>query len=165
MRLAGLENAVTVVGAARDPAFFSATAMFVTEAIALRGGGAARHGARLPLLPAAVCEAMLEPLSCRRGASITLAPPIRTMPTATSTRLSKSLAALNVAHFRAAMTVAQSSCYSIRFAIIKRAEAVGAMLRAETIFDSACIASSSRAIPSCPVHFAKPPCLNNIAAA
>ena len=100
--LAGLEKAVTLVGAARDPAFFFAAAVFVTEALALREGGAARHGARLPLLPAAVCDAMLEPLCCRGGASINLAPAIRTMLSATTTSLSTSLAALNVAYFRAA---------------------------------------------------------------
>ena len=98
MLWAGLEKAVTLVGAACDLAFIF-TAMFVTETLAIRGGGAARHGARPPLLPAAVCDAMLEPLCCRGGASINLAPTIGTMPNATATSLSTSLAALNVAYF------------------------------------------------------------------
>ena len=167
VRLAGLEKAVHFVGAACDLAFTIAAAMFAAEAFTSRGGGAARHGARLLLLPAAVCDAMLEPLSCRGGASINLAPAIRTVPSAPAAGMSKSLAALNVAHFGAAtaMSHTQSSCFSIRFAIVKRAEAVGAMLRAEPIFDSTCIAPSSNANPSCPVRKAKPPCNNNIAAA
>ena len=140
VRLAGLEKAVTLVGAACDLAFLTATmaTMFPTEALRLRRGGAARHGARLPLLPAAVCGAMREPLSCRGRASINFAPSIRTMPDATATGSSKSLAALNVAHFgpATAMPATQSSCFSIRFAIVKRAEAVGAMLNAQAIFDS-----------------------------
>ena len=108
--LAGLEKAVTLVGAACDLALITA-AVFTTEAFAIRRGGAARHGARLPLLPAAVFEAMLEPLSCRGGASINLAPAMRTMSSATSTSISASFAALDIAHFRAAtaMTETQSS--------------------------------------------------------
>jgi len=111
VRLAGLEKAVHLVGAACDLAFLFATAMFKAEAFAMRGGGAARHGARLPLLPAAVCDAMLKPWCCRGGASINLAPSMRTMPGATTTCLSKRLAALNVAHFgpAAAMPATQSS--------------------------------------------------------
>ena len=113
MRLAGLEKAVTLAGAASDPAFIFTTAVFDAEAFAIRGGGAARHGAQLlfPLLPAAVYDAMLESLSCRGGASLYLAPPIRTMPFATAACNSKRLAALNVANFRAAaaMPVTQSS--------------------------------------------------------
>ena len=158
--LAGLEKAVTLVGAASDLAFTIATAVFAAEALAFRGGGAARHGARLPLLllPAAVCDAMLEPCSCWGGASINLAPPVRTMPSATATGMSKSLAAFNVAHFRAAtaMPATQTSCFSIRFAIVKRAEALRTMLLAQPIFNSACIASIHRAKPSCPVRKAEP---------
>ena len=166
VRPAGLEKAVDLVLAACDPAFFFAAAMFAAEAFTSRGGGAARHGARLPLLPAAVCDAVLEPLSCRGGASINLAPAIRTVPSAPAAGMSKSLAALNVAHFGAAtaMPATQSSCYRIRFAIVKRAEAVGAMLRAEAVFNGTCIAPISRAKPFCPVRIAKPPCNNNIAA-
>ena len=136
VRLAGLEKAVHPVGAACDLAFLFATAMFKAEAFAMRGGGAARHGARLPLLPAAVCGAMLEPLSCRGGASINLAPPKGAMPSATAACNSTSLATLNVAHFGAAMTATQSSCFSSSRAIVKRAEAVGTVLFAQPIFDS-----------------------------
>ena len=135
---AGLEKAVTVVCASCDMAFITAAAMFDAEALALRRGGAGRHGARLPLLPTAVCDAMLEPLCCRGGASINLAPAMRAMPSATATCLGTSLAALNVAHFGAAATMpaTQSSCYRIRFAIVKRAEAVGAVLFTQAVFDS-----------------------------
>ena len=165
VRLTGLEKAVAFAGAACDLAFIFATAMFAAEAFAVGSGGAARHGARFLLLPATVCGAMLEPLSCRGGASINLAPAMRTMPSALSTCLSKRLATLNVAHFLAtAMPATQSSCFSIRFAIVKRAEAVGAMLRAQPIFESACTAPSSRAKPSCPVRKAEPTCNNTIAA-
>ena len=108
---AGLEKAVHLVGAASNLAFTIAAAMFAVEAFASRGGGAARHGARPLLLPAAVCGAMLEPLCCRGGASITLAPPKGAMPSATAASKSTSLAALNVAHFgpAAAMSGTQSS--------------------------------------------------------
>eukprot|EP00729_Bicosta_minor_P032723 gene32723-biopygen30523 len=163
---ARLKEAVHLVGAACDPTFIFAAAMFDAEAFASRGGGAARHGARLLLLPTAVFEAMLEPSCCRGGASIYLAPPIRTMPTATATCLGTSLAALDIAHFSAstAMSATQSSCVSSSRAIVKRAEAFGTMLRTQAIFPSACIAPSSRAKSPCPVHKAKSPCNNSIAA-
>ena len=109
VRLAGLEKAVTFVDTASDLAFIFAAAMFATEAFATRGGGTVRHGARLPLLPAVVCDALLEPLRCWGGASINRAPSKGTMPSATTTSLSRHLAALNVAHFRAAMPATQSS--------------------------------------------------------
>ena len=165
--LAGLEKAVTLVGAASNLAFTIAAAMFAAEAFASRGGGAARHGARLLLLPAAVCDAMLEPCSCWSGASIILAPPKGTMPSAPAACMSKSLAALNVAHFSAAaaMPVTQSSCVSSSRAIVKQADLFGAMLLAQAVFDSTCIAPSSRANPSCAVRTAEPPCNNTIAAA
>ena len=102
---AGLEKAVTLAGAACDPAFIIAAAVFATEALAARGGGAARHGARLLHLPTAVCVAMLGSLCCRGGASLTLAPSIRTVPDATAACFSKRLAAVNVAHFGAASTM------------------------------------------------------------
>ena len=166
--LAGLERAIHLVGAACDPTFLSsiATAMFVTEPLALRDGDAARHGARLLLLPATVCDAMLEPLSCRGGASITLAPPKGTMPSAPVACFSKSLAALDVAHFglAAAMPDTQSSCVSSSITIVKRADLFGAMLIAQAIFDSACIAPICRAKSQCSVLLAKPPCKSNIAA-
>ena len=94
VRLADLEKAVHLVGAANDPAFIFATAMFDTKTLAVRSGDAARYGARLLLLPTAA--------GCRGGASINFAPAVRTMPDATATCLGTSLAALNVAHFEAA---------------------------------------------------------------
>ena len=167
VHLAGLEKAVTVVGAACDPAFIIAAAVFNAEALASRGGDAARHGARPLLLPAAVCDAMLEPLCCRGGASINLAPSIRTKPEATVTGMSKSLAALNLAHFglATAMSDTQSSCVSSSRAIVKRADLFGTMLFAQAIFDSTCIAPIRRAKSPCSVCIAKPPCSNTIAAA
>ena len=164
---AGLEKAVTVVGAACDPAFIIAAAVFNAEALASRGGDAARHGARPLLLPAAVCDAMLEPLCCRGGASINLAPSIRTKPEATVTGMRKSLAALNLAHFglATAMSDTQSSCVSSSRAIVKRADLFCAMLLAQAVFPSTCIAPSRRAKPSCPVRTAEPPCNNTVAAA
>ena len=136
--LARLEKAVHLVGAACNQAFTIAAAVFAAEAFAIRGGGAARHGARLLLLPPAVCDAMLEPCSCWGSASITLAPAMRTMPDATPTRSSTSLAALNVAHFglATAMPDTQSSCLSSSRAIVKRADLFDTVLRAEAVFDS-----------------------------
>ena len=102
--LAGLEKAVTFVGAASDLAFLSAATMSATEPLANTDGGAARHGARL-LLPTTVFDAMLESLYCRGGAFINLAPAKGAMPSATATSPSKSRAAPNVARFRAATAV------------------------------------------------------------
>ena len=166
VRLAGLEKAVTLAGAARNLALLFAAAVFATEAFTSRGGGAARHGARLPLLPAAVCDAMLESSCCRGGASINLAPPKGAMPSAPAACNSTSLAALNLAHFglAAAMPDTQSSCVCSSRAIVKRAKAFGTMLKAQAIFPSACIAPSSRAKPVRPVRIAKPTCNNSIAA-
>jgi len=108
VRRAGLEKAVTVVGAASHLAFIFAAAVFTTEALALNSSSAARHGARLLLLPAAVCVAMLEPLCCRGGAPINLAPAVSTMPATTATHFNTSLAALNVAHFLVATAVSDT---------------------------------------------------------
>ena len=89
------------------------------------------------------------------------------MPSATAACNSKSLAALNVAHFgpATAMPETRSSFSSIRFAIIKRAEPIGAVLNAQAVFDRACIAPSSNAKSFCTVLLAKPQCNNKIAAA
>ena len=65
-------------GATCDPAFAATAAVLPAESLPNTGGGAARHGARL-LLPTAVFDAMLETSCCRGGASIDLAPPVRTM--------------------------------------------------------------------------------------
>ena len=134
--LAGLQEAILLVGAECDPAILSATAMFKTEAFAIRGGGAARHGARLLPLLAAVFDAMLASLCCRGGASINLAPPIRTMPSATPTCMSKSRAALNVAHSGTAATMSetQSSLVSSSCASVKQADLFGNVLAAEAAF-------------------------------
>ena len=83
-------------------------------------------------------EVVLKVLSQLDGKTLMIVVPqvIGAMPSATAACNSTSLATLNVAHFRAAMTATQTSCVSIRFAIVKRAEAVGAVLLAQAIFDS-----------------------------
>ena len=132
--LAGLEKTVHFVGAASDPAFTIAAAVFITEAFTRRGGGAARHGARLLLLPTAVCDAVLEPSCCRGGALINLALSMRAMSFATTTSISASFAALNVAHFRAAtaMSDTQSSYVSSSRASIYLAPPMRTMPSATT---------------------------------
>ena len=91
VRLAGLEKAVHLVGAACNPAFTIAAAVFAAEVFAMSGGGAARYGARLFLLPAAVCGAMLESLSCSSGVSINLAPCLTQRLRATASVLQPSI--------------------------------------------------------------------------
>ena len=50
VRFAGMPHASRpLVGAAAKHAFAWTAAMFLAEALAFRGGGAARHGARLPV--------------------------------------------------------------------------------------------------------------------
>ena len=60
----GLQQAANLVAAASDPAFLCTAAVCATKTLAIRGGGATRHGAGLPLLPSTVCDALIEPLSC-----------------------------------------------------------------------------------------------------
>ena len=106
--LAGLQKAVDLVGAASNLTFTIASIVLAVETPCTRGGGAARHGARLLLLPATVCDAMLEPLCCRGGAPINLAPAVSTMSATTATHFNTSLAALNVAHFLVATAVSDT---------------------------------------------------------
>ena len=149
--LAGLEKAVRLVGAASDPAFFFAAAMFATEALAVRSGGAARHGARSLLLATAVFDAMLESTDCTGGASIELAPPMCTMLTTPISCNSTSLAALNIAYLCAATAVccAKSSHFlGGSLAVGNQAEPFAAMLLTEAIFVCTCIAPVSCAEPS-----------------
>ena len=90
----------------------SATAVLGTETLASKGGGAARHGARLVLLPT-VFDAMIRSITWTAGAAFILACSIGTMLDADTTCLSKSGAAFLPAHFRAATAVppAPSFCY------------------------------------------------------
>ena len=138
---AGLEPAADHhVGATIDPTFPFATAVFATETLAFRAGGAARHRARL-LFSTSVFEAMLRSMSWTAGAAIKLACSICTVLGAHATCYYKSGASLHLAHFCAAtaMPTAPSFCY--RFgsccAIAERAEPIGAVLLAEvTSFNS-----------------------------
>ena len=86
--------------------------MFGTETLAFRSGGTARHGARLVLL-SAVFDTMLRSMSWAAGAAIKLACSNGAMLGADAMCTSKSGAAVNLAHFRAAITMpttAQSFC-------------------------------------------------------
>ena len=112
MLYAGQELADHLVGATRNKAWIDTAAVFGTETLAFRGGGAARHGARLVLLPA-VSDAMLRSLSWTGGAAIKLASSNGAMLGADATCSSKSGAAFHLAHFCAATTMptAPSFCY------------------------------------------------------
>ena len=102
--LAGLEKAVTLAGAARDPAFTFAAAVFAADTLALRGGGAARHGARLPI--AAVRNAMrFFHRFQTSGAACSLARSVRAMLLAEAACVCKRAAAFSLAHLLAATAV------------------------------------------------------------
>ena len=58
VRNAGLPHADHLVGAALEKAFACTAAVFATQSLADRGGGASRHGARL-VVTTAVFEAIL----------------------------------------------------------------------------------------------------------
>ena len=73
VRPAGLEPADHLVAAACNPAFACTAAMFAAETPAVRGSGAAHHGALWLFLSTAVCDAMLEPWCCVGGAPVKLA--------------------------------------------------------------------------------------------
>ena len=103
MRAAGLEEADHFVGAACSVAFIPTTAVFGTETLASRGGGAARHGARLPSTAMDVAIATF--ILCVGGASIKLAISVRTMLAAEITCFCNSIAAVNLAHLLAATAV------------------------------------------------------------
>ena len=77
-----------LVGATRNKAWISATAVFDTEALASGGGGAACHGARLVLLPT-VFDAMLRSITWTAGAAIKLACSTSTMLDADATCMHK----------------------------------------------------------------------------
>lgn len=67
--------------------------MFLADRPGAREGDAASHRALLGLLSAAVPDAVDEPLPCRYGAPIKLAPPVCTMPFAETISLRASVAA------------------------------------------------------------------------
>mgnify|MGYP004293980417 CR=1 FL=1 len=78
VRLAGHDlGADHLVGAAGNKAWTWTAAVFGTETLAFRGGGAARHGARLP--STTMDGAIATFLCCVCGASIKLALSVRTV--------------------------------------------------------------------------------------
>ena len=79
--------------------------MFVAETLALRWGGAARHGARLPLVSTMSVAMRFFSSSQTSGATCKLALSIRTVLLAETARFSKSAAPFDLAHFRGAAAV------------------------------------------------------------
>ena len=104
VRSAGLEPADHLVAATYNPAFACTIAVFLAETFRVCVGGAVQHGALCLLLSTAVCDAMLEPLSCICGAIIKLARSICTMLGAEATRSSKGGTAFCFAHFLVVVT-------------------------------------------------------------
>ena len=104
-------------------------AVSLTEALALRGGGAACHRARL-LLSTTMFETMLGSLSCVGGASFGCARSARTVLVAEASCDCKSVAVFHFALFRVAAAVpctpSFAPCSSL--AIAKRAESIRTML-------------------------------------
>ena len=125
MRCAGVPLASRpFVGAAAEHTFSVAAAVFAAEALADRGGGAARHGARL-LVSAAVFEAMRSRCRvCVAGASCKIARSICAMLGTDATSHCTSGAAFLLAHFPAATAVlaAPASSSDGSGALVERAE-------------------------------------------
>ena len=94
-----------LVWAAGNKAWTWTADVFLTETLANRGGGAARHGARLHLA-SAVSGAMRSFSRCQTsGAACKPAMSIRAMFGAKTTSCSKSGATFHFAHFRPATAV------------------------------------------------------------
>ena len=109
------------------------TAVFCAETLAASGGGAARHGARLPL-PTAVFIANRRSTLCVGVAPCNLAGSICAMIDTDTTCLHKSGAAFLLEHFPAATAVfeAPASGFDGTGAIVERAESFAAMFIAKT---------------------------------
>ena len=139
---AGLPHAHHLAGAAAKHALAWTATVFHAETLALRVGGAARHGARL-LLSAAVFAAMQRPKSCVGGAPCNLARFICTVLGTDTTCFGNGGAAFLRAHFPAATAVlaAPASGLDSSGALVERAE------------------------PFSTVFVAKPLCFTNVAAA
>ena len=168
VRLAGLEPADHNVSAARHPTDFFA-AVFAAEPLAVSFSSAARHRARL-LRDSAVSDAPLEPGTRNPGdASINLAHWECTMSSAETPFYSKSDAAFNPAHFRAATTMPDAPSFFNRFsgsgAIADSAEPKGAVFQAEATNVSSCAAPFGRAGLFSSMSLAKPPYFSEAAAA
>ena len=110
-------------------------------------------------------ETMLVPCAT---ASSKLTPPTGTTVLATTaTRFHKSVATYYVARLCAATALsdAQSPCSSGSRAIVKQADLLGTMLRAQSSFASTFVAATSRAELPCTMRAAKSSCNNAVAAA
>ena len=101
---AGLPHADNFVGAVASVASAWTTPVFLTEALALRGGGAGCHGARL-LLSTAMLKTMLESCNCVGGASCGCARSVCTMLAAETACVCKSVAVFHFALFSTAAAV------------------------------------------------------------
>ena len=105
VRYAGLPHiSYHLVGAAAKHALAWTAAVFLAESLLLRGGGAARRGARL-LLSAAVFVAMRRSRGCVDGASFKLARSSCAMLGTDATCSCKRGAAFLLAHFLATAAV------------------------------------------------------------
>ena len=147
------------VGAAAKHALAWTAAVFLAETLAFRGGGAARHGARL-LLSTSVFAAMRRSSGCVGGASCKLARSICTVLAADTACSCKRGAAFLLAHFPAgtAVLTAPSSCFDGSGALVERAGPTCAMFSAKpsrcsvgaAAFDRArhCLAVVFPALPS-----------------
>ena len=143
VRFAGLPlGALHHVGAAAKHALAWTAAVFLAETLADRGGGAARHGARL-LLSAAVFAAMRRSRGCVRGASCKLAGSASAVLDTDTTCFCKSGAAFLLAHFLAATAVLAAPASGC--------DGTGALVE--------------RAGPFSPMFTTKPSCLRDVAAA
>ena len=106
VRMAGHDlGADHLVTAARNKVWAHSAAVFDTETLALRGGGAVCHGARLVLASAVSLAMRFFNRSQTSGAACKLALSIRTMLLAETACFSKSGAAVHLAHFRVATAV------------------------------------------------------------
>lgn len=131
------------IGAAAKHALAWTAAVFHAETLACRGGGAARHGARLVLSAAVFAAIRRSTTVCVGGASCKLARSICTMLGADTTRFSKRGAAFLLAHCLAASAVlaAPASGYDGSSAVVERADLFGAMFAAKpTCLDNAAAA-------------------------
>ena len=136
VRLASLEPADHLVGAACNPTLTCTTTVFAADTPGGRGGGAACHGARLLLFTAVYGAMRRSTTACVGGAAIKLALALSTMLVADTSCFCKGAAAFRLAHLFAAVTavpVAVSLCFRCgsSCAVAERAEPKGAMLFAE----------------------------------
>ena len=128
-----------------NPTFTFTAAVFGAETLALRGGGAARHRARLVFLSTAVFSAMFISRMCVGAAAIKPAHSLCTMLAAETACYCKSAAAFHLAHFRVAtaMLNTPTSCIDGRGTVVRRAEPTATMFAADSTSANSCITASS----------------------